>query len=433
MTQAVDLPNGAVQENGKTMNDVKVSCTDSARFEGVLRPYSQKDVEKLRGSIKIEYTLARHGAERLWKLLQTEPFVNSLGGQAVQMVKGGLKAIYCSGWQVAADANAAGQVYPDQSLYPANSVPLHVRRLNQALQRADQIEHAEGGAKHEWFAPIVADAEAGFGGPLNCFELMKGMIEAGAAGVHFEDQLASEKKCGHLGGKVLVPTSQFLRSLVAARLAADVLDVPTLVIARTDAHSASLLTSDVDEVDRKFCTGERTPEGFFKITPGVKASIARGLAYAPYADLLWMETDKPSLEEAKEFADAIHAKYPGKMLAYNCSPSFNWEKHLNKQQLDTFCKDIGQLGFKFQFVTLAGFHAVNNSMFELAKGFAATGMGAYSELQQREFANEKLGYTATKHQREVGTGYFDVVSTVVTAGASSTLALKGSTEAAQFH
>ncbi|KAL0024303.1 hypothetical protein WJX79_005818 [Trebouxia sp. C0005] len=393
---ANSIPQGQVKAGDKIVNDVQLTNIPAGRFDGQLRPYSQADVEKLRGSVKIEHTLAQNG------------------------------------WQVAADANAAAQVYPDQSLYPANSVPAHVKRINNALQRGDQIEHAEGGAKRDWYVPIVADAEAGFGGPLNCFELMKGMIEAGAAGVHFEDQLASEKKCGHLGGKVLVPTSQFIRSLVAARLAADVLDVPTVLIARTDAHSAALLTSDVDEVDRAFCTGERTPEGFYRVKEGVKASIARGLAYAPYADMLWMETSTPSLEEAREFADAIHAKYPGKLLAYNCSPSFNWKRHLDDATIAKFQQEIGKMGYKFQFVTLAGFHSLNHAMFELSAGYAKRGMAAYSELQQLEFASEAKGYTCSKHQREVGTGYFDVVSNTVSAGASSTTALTGSTEAAQF-
>eukprot|EP00884_Botryococcus_braunii_P015583 jgi/Botrbrau1/2708/Bobra.0203s0050.1 len=407
------------------------------RWEGTVRPYSKEEVERLRGSIQIAYTLADHGSKRLWQLMNEEPFVPALGaltgGQAVQQIKAGLKAIYCSGWQVAADANTAGQVYPDQSLYPADSVPNLVRRINKALQRADQIEHAEGGAKREWFAPIVADAEAGFGGSLNCFELMKAMIEAGAAGVHFEDQLSSEKKCGHLGGKVLVPVSQFVRSLTAARLAADVMEVPTVLIARTDAHSANLLTADIDEVDREFCTGERTPEGFFRYNGGVKASIARGLAYAPYCDMIWMETSTPDLAEAKEFADAIHAKYPGKLLAYNCSPSFNWKRHLDDAAIAEYQKELGKLGYKFQFVTLAGFHSLNHGMFELAREYGKRGMEAYSELQTAEFASEAKGYTATKHQREVGTGYFDTISTIVSAGASSTLALVNSTEAQQFH
>ncbi len=406
------------------------------RFRDIVRPYTAADVERLRGSVKIEHTLARLGATRLWELLHTRDYVNSLGAisgnQAVQMVRAGLEAIYISGWQVAADANTAGMTYPDQSLYPADSVPRLVRRISQALLRADQIEHAEGGAKHHWMAPMVADAEAGFGGPLNVFEMMKGMIEAGAAGVHFEDQLSSEKTCGHLGGKVLVPTSQFLRTLIAARLAADVMDVPTLVIARTDADSAKLLTSDVDPRDQTFCTGERTPEGFYRINSGIEMAIARGLAYAPYADLLWCETSTPNLDEAKHFAEGIHAKFPGKMLAYNCSPSFNWKKHLDEATIAKFQRELGALGFKFQFVTLAGFHALNYGMFELAKDYRGEGMTAYSRLQQAEVAAERDGYTATKHQREVGTGYFDEVAQVISGGKSSTVALKESTETEQF-
>jgi isocitrate lyase len=406
------------------------------RFRGIVRPYTPADVERLRGSVRVEHTLARLGATRLWELLQTRDYVHSLGAisgnQAVQMVRAGLEAVYISGWQVAADANTSGMTYPDQSLYPADSVPRLVRRISQALLRADQIEHAEGGVKHHWMAPLVADAEAGFGGPLNAFELMKGMIEAGAAGVHFEDQLSSEKKCGHLGGKVLVPTSQFLRTLIAARLAADVMDVPTLVIARTDADSAKLLTSDVDPLDRPFCTGERTPEGFYRIHCGLEMAIARGLAYSPYADLIWCETSTPDLHEAKQFADGIHAKFPGKMLAYNCSPSFNWKKHLDDATIAKFQRELGAMGYKFQFVTLAGFHSLNFGMFELAKAYRSDGMAAYSRLQQAEFAAERDGYTATKHQREVGTGYFDEVATLISGGASSTLALLGSTEEAQF-
>ena len=406
------------------------------RFDGVKRPYTEADVDRLRGTVRIEHTLARLGAMRLWELLHAKPYVHALGAltgnQAVQMVRAGLDAIYVSGWQVAADANSSGMTYPDQSLYPVDSVPRVVRRINQALLRADQIEHAEGGAKHHWLAPLVADAEAGFGGPLNAFELMKGMIEAGAAGVHFEDQLSSEKKCGHLGGKVLVPTSQFLRTLVAARLAADVLDVPTLVIARTDADSAKLLTSDTDPRDRAFCTGERTPEGFFRITGGIEMAIARGLAYAPYADLIWCETSTPDLEEARKFAEGIHAAFPGKMLAYNCSPSFNWRKHLDDATIATFQRELGAMGYRFQFVTLAGFHALNHATFELATSYRDFGMAAYSRLQQAEFAAEAEGYTATKHQREVGTGYFDEVSQVISGGTSSTIALKESTETQQF-
>jgi isocitrate lyase len=407
------------------------------RWEGIERPYGEDDVERLRGSVRIEHTLARLGAERLWQLLGDEPYVAALGamtgGQAVQMVKAGLQAIYLSGWQVAADANVAGQTYPDQSLYPANSAPVLVRRLNQALLRADQIEHAEGsGTGRHWLAPIVADAEAGFGGPLNAFELMRAMIEAGAAGVHFEDQLASEKKCGHLGGKVLVPTSQFIRTLSAARLAADVCDVPAVIVARTDALSATLLTSDVDERDHEFLNGERTPEGYFRVEGGLDSAIARGLAYAPYADLIWCETSTPDLGEAREFAEAIRSRFPGKLLAYNCSPSFNWKRHLDDAQIARFQEELGELGYAFQFITLAGFHALNESMFELARGYRARGMSAYVELQQREFELEEVGYTATRHQREVGAGWFDLVAQAVSGGESSTLALRGSTEEAQF-
>ncbi len=408
------------------------------RWQGIERPYAEEDIERLRGSVTVEHTLARLGAERLWQLLNDEPYVAALGamtgGQAVQMVKAGLQAIYLSGWQVAADANLAGQTYPDQSLYPSNSAPALVRRLNQALLRADQIEHAEGnGTGRHWLAPIVADAEAGFGGPLNAFELMRSMIEAGAAGVHFEDQLASEKKCGHLGGKVLVPTSQFVRTLAAARLAADVCDVPTVIVARTDALSATLLTSDVDERDHEFIAGERTPEGYFRVEGGIESAIARGLAYAPYADLIWCETSTPDLGEAREFADAIRSRFPGKLLAYNCSPSFNWKRHLDDGQIARFQEELGELGYAFQFITLAGFHALNESMFELARGYRARGMSAYVELQQREFELEEVGYTATRHQREVGAGWFDLVAEAVSGGESSTLALKGSTEEAQFH
>jgi isocitrate lyase len=407
------------------------------RWDGIERPYSREDVERLRGSVRVEHTLARLGAERLWRLLQEEPYVAALGamtgGQAVQMVKAGLKAIYLSGWQVAADANVAGHTYPDQSLYPANSAPALVRRLNQALLRADQIEWAEGGnGNRRWLAPVVADAEAGFGGALNAFELMKAMIEAGAAGVHFEDQLASEKKCGHLGGKVLVPTAQFIRTLAAARLAADACGVPTLLVARTDADSATLLTSDVDERDRPFVTGERTSEGFFRVRGGLDAAVARGLAYAPYADLIWCETSTPDLGEARAFAAAIHERFPGKLLAYNCSPSFNWKRHLESDDIATFQEQLGEMGYRFQFITLAGFHALNESMFELAEGYAAEGMTAYVRLQEREFALEESGYTAMRHQREVGAGYFDLVAQAVSGGESSTLALRGSTEEAQF-
>ncbi|HEY7965784.1 MAG TPA: isocitrate lyase [Solirubrobacteraceae bacterium] len=401
------------------------------------RPYSAEDVERLRGSVVVEHTLARRGALRLRELLESEEWVAALGamtgGQAVQMVKAGLTAIYLSGWQVAADANIAGQTYPDQSLYPATSAPALVKRINNALLRADQIAHAEGDDSTDWLAPIVADAEAGFGGPLNAFELMKAFIEAGAAAVHFEDQLSSEKKCGHLGGKVLVPTSQFIRTLSAARLAADVLDVPTLLVARTDALSATLLTSDIDESDRAFCTGERTPEGFFRVNDGILAAVARGLAYAPHADLLWFETSTPDIEEAETFAQAIHGAFPGKLLAYNCSPSFNWSRHLSASQIASFQSDLAKLGYRFQFVTLAGFHSLNASMFELARGYSQRAMSAYVELQEREFAAEEDGYTATRHQREVGSGYFDAVIEAISAGTSSTLALRGSTEEAQFH
>ncbi|MFP6710845.1 MAG: isocitrate lyase [Rhodospirillales bacterium] len=408
------------------------------RFDGIDRPYSPADVEKLRGSVVISQTLAERGANRLWELLKTEDYINSLGAmtgnQAMQQVRAGLKAIYLSGWQVAADANTAGTMYPDQSLYPANAAPELVRRINRTLQRADQIEHSEGGAKRDWFAPIIADAESGFGGPLNAFELTKAFIEAGAAAVHFEDQLASEKKCGHLGGKVLIPTAQHIRNLTAARLAADVMGVPTLIMARTDAESAKLLTSDIDERDRPFIESDkRTPEGFFTVSGGVEACIARQLAYAPYADLLWWETSKPNLEEARQFAEAIHAEFPGKMLAYNCSPSFNWEANLDKKTIATYQQELGAMGYKFQFVTLAGFHQLNHGMFELAQGYADRGMAAYSELQQAEFASEQDGYTATRHQREVGTGYFDAVSVAISGGSSSTTAMSDSTESDQFN
>ncbi|HET7705957.1 MAG TPA: isocitrate lyase [Thermoanaerobaculia bacterium] len=416
--------------------NIEKQWESSERWSGIRRDYSAEDVLRLRGSIEIKYTLAEMGAERLFQLLHSEPYVSALGAltgnQAVQQVRAGLKAIYLSGWQVAADANLAGHMYPDQSLYPSNSVPQVVKRINQALQRADQIEHSEGRTQTHWFAPIIADAEAGFGGHLNAFELMKMMIEAGAAAVHFEDQLASEKKCGHLGGKVLVPTSSFIRTLTAARLAADVMGVDTLIIARTDAHSANLLTSDVDERDHAFLTGERTAEGFHRIKGGLEAAIARGVAYAPYADLVWCETSTPDLEEAREFAEGIHKHYPGKMLAYNCSPSFNWAKKLDAETIAKFQRELGAMGYKFQFVTLAGFHALNFSMFELARQYQEEGMTAYSRMQQAEFAAEKHGYTATKHQREVGTGYFDEVAKVISSGESSTIALEGSTEAAQF-
>jgi len=406
------------------------------RFKGITRTYTAEDVVRLRGSVQIEHTLARLGAERLWNLLHTEHHIKALGAltgnQAIQQVKAGLKAIYLSGWQVAADANLSGQMYPDQSLYPANSVPQVVKRINQAFQRADQIDQSEGGTDTHWFAPIVADAEAGFGGPLNVFELMKGMIEAGAAGVHFEDQLASEKKCGHMGGKVLIPTQAAVRNLVSARFAADVMGVPTIIVARTDANGAFLITSDVDEQDRPFLTGERTTEGFFRLKGGLDAAIARGLAYAPYADLIWCETSEPNMEEARRFAEAIHEKFPGKLLAYNCSPSFNWKKKLDEESIARFQEELGEMGYKFQFVTLAGFHSLNYSMFELARGYRDRGMAAYSELQQAEFGSEVHGYTATRHQREVGTGYFDEVAQVISGGKSSTTALTGSTEEEQF-
>ncbi|MGZ4153632.1 MAG: isocitrate lyase [Actinomycetota bacterium] len=406
------------------------------RWAGVERSYEAEDVIRLRGSTKVEHTLGRHGAERLWHLLERSPYVSALGaltgGQAVEMVKAGLKSIYLSGWQVAADANLAGQTYPDQSLYPADSVPAVVRRINNALLRADQIAWAEGECSTHWLAPIVADAEAGFGGALNAFELMKAMIEAGAAGVHFEDQLASEKKCGHLGGKVLVPTSQFVKTLTAARLAADVMDAPTVVVARTDADAATLITSDVDPYDEPFITGERTAEGFYHVRSGVEAAAHRGLAYAPFADLIWCETSRPDLGEAREFADAIHERFPDKMLAYNCSPSFNWSANLDEREIARFKDALGEMGYRFQFITLAGFHALNASMFELANAYAREGMPAYVRLQEREFAMEDEGYTATRHQAEVGTGYFDRVAQVVSGGQSSTLALIGSTERAQF-
>ena len=409
---------------------------DAPRWRGVTRDYSADDVLKLRGSVAVEHTHARRGAERLWALLHELPYVAALGAltgnQAVQQVKAGLKAIYLSGWQVAGDANLAETTYPDQSLYPMNSVPSVVRRINNALRRADQIHWAEGMRDRDWLAPIVADAEAGFGGPLNAYELMRSLIEAGAAGVHYEDQLASEKKCGHLGGKVLVPTGQFIRTLTAARLAADVCGVPTVLIARTDALSARLLTSDHDERDREFLTGERTAEGFFSVRDGLEPVIQRSLAYAPYADVLWFETSTPDLDEARSFAEAIHAEHPDKLLAYNCSPSFNWRKHLDDDAIARFQEELAELGYKFLFVTLAGFHALNASMYELARGYAEEGMTAYARLQEQEFALEDDGYTATRHQREVGAGYFDEVAHVISGGSSSTLALKGSTEEAQF-
>jgi isocitrate lyase len=406
------------------------------RFAGIVRDYAPAEVARLSGSVRVEHTLAHRGALRLWAQLTGDSHIAALGAltgnQAVQMVKAGLQAIYLSGWQVAADANLSGQMYPDQSLYPANSVPNVVKRINQALQRADQIAHMENDHSINWFVPIVADAEAGFGGPLNAFELMKQMIEAGAAGVHFEDQLASEKKCGHLGGKVLVPTQTFVRTLNAARLAADVSGVPTVLVARTDADAAALLTSDIDERDHAFLTGERTSEGFFVTKPGIEQAIARGVAYAPYADVVWCETSKPDLAQARRFAEAVRAAAPGKLLAYNCSPSFNWKKHLDDVTIARFQRELGAMGYRFQFVTLAGFHALNHSMFTLAHDYARRGMAAYVELQQAEFAAEKLGYTATKHQREVGTGYFDAVTQAVSQGKSSTTALHGSTETEQF-
>jgi isocitrate lyase len=419
------------------VKDLNVRWMTDARWEGITRPYTAEEVVRLRGSLLVENTIARHGAERLWKALHAAEPVRTFGAltgaQAVQMVKGGLQAIYLSGWQVAGDNNLSGQTYPDQSLYPSNSVPAVVKRLNNALMRADQVEWAEKSERQrDWMVPIVADAEAGFGGPLHAFELTRSMIEAGAAGVHFEDQLASEKKCGHLGGKVLVPTSQFERTLIAARLAADVLDVPTILIARTDADSATLLTSDVDERDREFITGERTAEGYFRVRGGIESAIARAKSYAPYADLLWMETSTPDLDEARRFADAVHAEFPGKMLAYNCSPSFNWSKHLDALTIEKFQRELGEMGYRFQFITLAGWHLINLHTFELAQAYGEQGMPAYVRLQEQEFGLEGAGYTATKHQREVGAGYFDQVLMTVTAGQASTGALEGSTEQAQF-
>ena len=429
----------APQDAGNGNGSASGQKTPPDRWLGVVRPYSEDQVERLRGSLRIEHTLARQGAERLWSLLHAREFVPALGAltgnQAVQQVRAGLEAIYLSGWQVAADANLSGQTYPDQSLYPSNSVPTLVRRINAALQRADQVEKAESGqVSRWWYAPILADAEAGFGGALHAHELTKALIEAGAAGIHFEDQLAAEKKCGHLGGKVLLPVGQFINALVAARLAADVLDVPTVLVARTDAESAKLLTSDVDERDRPFLEGERTPEGFHRITGGLEMAIARARAYAPYADMLWCETSHPDLEEARRFAEGVHAQFPGKLLAYNCSPSFNWKKHLDDATIARFQRELGAMGYKFQFVTLAGFHALNASMFELARSYRSSGMTAYSRLQERELAAEAYGYTATRHQREVGTGYFDQVRELVGGanGGASTLALEGSTEKAQF-
>jgi len=424
--------------NGESKHAHHADWTSNPRWTGITRPYSYADVLRLRGTIQIEYTLARLGAERLWNLMHTGAYVPALGAitgnQAMEMVQAGLKAIYASGWQVAADGNSAGDVYPDQSLYPCDSAPKLVARINRALLRADQIESSEGKKSGTyWFAPIVADAEAGFGGSLNAFELMKAMIEAGAAGVHFEDQLSSAKKCGHLGGKVVVPIREFIEKLTAARLAADVCGVPTILIARTDADSAGLLLSDADPRDREFIHGERTPEGFYQFRGGIDAAIARGLAYAPYADMIWCETSTPDLAQARKFADAIHAKFPGKLLAYNCSPSFNWKKKLDDVTIANFQQELGKMGYKFQFVTLAGFHALNMSMFHLARGYAQSGMTAYSKLQQEEFAAQELGYKAVKHQAFVGTGYFDEIAQVVSGGRSSTTALAGSTEAAQFH
>ncbi|MBL8533477.1 MAG: isocitrate lyase [Betaproteobacteria bacterium] len=415
---------------------MKKDWAENPRWKGVNRPYTAEDVDRLRGTVHIEHSLARRGAEKLWTLVNTEPFINALGAmtgnQAMQQVKAGLKAIYLSGWQVAADANLSGEMYPDQSLYPVNSVPAIVRRINNTLMRADQIHHSEGKDGTDWYAPIVADAEAGFGGVLNAFELMKAMIEAGAAGVHFEDQLAAAKKCGHMGGKVLVPTQEAVQKLVAARLAADIMGVPTLVFARTDAEAANLLTSDVDENDKPFCTGERTPEGYYRVMNGLQQAISRGLAYAPYADLIWCETGKPDLEFARQFAEAIHRKFPGKLLSYNCSPSFNWKKNLDDATIAKFQRELGAMGYKFQFITLAGFHALNYGMFDLAYGYARDNMTAFVELQQKEFAAADRGFTAVKHQREVGTGYFDEVTQVIQSGQSSVTALTGSTEEEQF-
>lgn len=418
--------------------DALVPGATGDRFDGIHRDYTPQDVDRLRGSVQVAHTLAERGANRLWESLKTEDYVNALGAmtgnQAMQMVRAGLKAIYLSGWQVAADANVAGAMYPDQSLYPANSGPELCRRINNALIRADQIEHAEGGAEIDWFAPIVADAEAGFGGPLNAFEIMKAFIEAGAAAVHFEDQLASEKKCGHLGGKVLIPTQQHIRSLNAARLAADVMGVPTLIVARTDADSAKLITSDIDDRDKPFIESQdRTAEGFYRIKPGLDSCIARGLSYAPYVDMLWWETSTPNLEDAQKFAEAIHKQFPGKLLAYNCSPSFNWEANLDDWIIERFQAELATLGYKYQFVTLAGFHQLNHGMFELSRSYADRGMAGYVELQRAEFASEANGYTATRHQREVGTGYFDAVALALSGGASSTTAMGESTETDQFH
>ena len=425
-----------MSSTNKAVFGLRREWAENSRWRGIARAYEAEDVLRLRGSKQIDYTLARDGAMKLWRLLAEEPFVNALGAmtgnQAMQQVRAGLKAIYVSGWQVAGDANLAGQMYPDQSLYPANSVPELVRRINNVLQRADQIQQLDGGGEIDWFAPIVADAEAGFGGVLNAFELMKAMIEAGAAGVHFEDQLASAKKCGHMGGKVLVPTREAVQKLVAARLAADVLGVPTLLVARTDAEAASLLTSDIDERDRPFCTGERTPEGYFRVRNGIEQAIARGLAYAPWADLIWCETGRPDLDFARRFAEALQAQYPERLLAYNCSPSFNWKKNLDDATIARYQRELGAMGYRFQFITLAGFHALNYSMFDLAQGYRERQMAAYVELQEAEFAAEARGYTATRHQHEVGTGYFDAVTRIVEGGTSSVTALTGSTEEDQF-
>ena len=421
----------------KTIKDMEKDWKTSKRWEGIKRPYSVADVDRLRGTVQVEYSLARQGAEKLWNYFGSEPYVNALGAltgnQAMQQVKAGLKAIYLSGWQVAADANLAGQMYPDQSLYPADSVPSVVKRINNALMRADQIYHSEGDDSIDWMQPIVADAEAGFGGNLNAFELMKAMIEAGASGVHYEDQLASAKKCGHMGGKVLVPIEEANQKLISARLAADICGVPTVLVARTDANGAYLITSDIDERDGAFVEKERTSEGFFKYKGGIDAAINRGLAYAPYADLIWCETSKPDIDEARKFAEAMHKKFPGKYLAYNCSPSFNWKKNLDDITIAKFQRELGAMGYKFQFITLAGFHALNFGMFDLARKYKESGMTGYVEMQEKEFAAEKQGFTAVKHQREVGTGYFDAVTQTVAGGNASTAALKGSTEEAQFH
>jgi len=428
---------GKYGESSRAQNRSQRNSAPTNRWSGVERPYTREDVRRLQGTLVPEHTFAKRGAEKLWKLLHAEPFVPALGAltgnQAVQQVRAGLKTIYVSGWQVAADANLSGQIYPDQSLYPSNSVPHLVKRITQALQRADQIDHSDGKTAIDWFAPIVADAEAGFGGPLNVFELIKMMIEAGAAGVHLEDQLSTEKKCGHMGGKVLLPTAAAIRNLIAARLAADVCNAPTILIARTDAGGAALMTSDVDERDKEFLTGERTAEGFFRVRAGMDQAIARAISYARYADMLWFETSKPDLNEAKKFSESVHAQHPGKLLAYNCSPSFNWKAMLDRSTIAKFQSELGAMGYKFQFVTVAGFHALNYSMFKLAHGYTRRGMAAYSELQDSEFAAEKDGYTAAKHQHEVGTGYFDEVVKVIAGGAVSTAALVGSTEAEQFH